>query len=119
MAYGKSNFLNEKETKLLYLLKTNLSEKYAVLAKVRLSEFLYSTQPEGTEKFYVEFQQVNLVTVPFAIFDTTERKLVAVVYFSDDGFDGKVLLESQGVLCVEVSALKDIMISEVLEPYMI
>ena len=43
MAYRKIEFLNEKETKLLYLLKTNLSEKYAVLTKVRLSEFLYST----------------------------------------------------------------------------
>ncbi|EPO3921854.1 DNA distortion polypeptide 3 [Salmonella enterica subsp. houtenae serovar [1],40:z4,z23:-] len=118
MAYRKIEFLNEKETKLLYLLKENLSEKYAVLTKVRLSEFLYSTQPEGAERFYDEFQKVNLVTVPFAIFDTAERKLMAVVYFSDNDFEGRVLLESQGVICVEIGAFRDIMTSEALEPYM-
>lgn len=118
MSYKKIKFLSDQETKLLMLLKENVKERYAVLAKIRLSEFLYSTQPEGSRAFYDEFQKVNLVTVPFAIFDTAERKLMAVVYFSDNGFEGRVLLESQGVICVEIGAFRDIMTSEALELYM-
>lgn len=118
MIYRKIDFLNETETKLLYLLKENLSEKYAVLTKVRLSEFLYSTQPEGSDAFYDEFQMVNLITIPFGIFDTTNRKLSVVVYFLENGFDGKSLLESHDVACIGIATFRDVLTSDALAIYM-
>ncbi|WP_454728146.1 DNA distortion polypeptide 3 [Citrobacter freundii] len=118
MSYKVIDFLSDKETKLLYLLKENLSEKYAILVKVRLSEFLYSTQPEGSECFYTEFQSVNLVTIPFGIYDTLERKLVGVVFLNENGLEGKLLLEQHGVICEGIASLKDALVSEKLEVFM-
>ncbi|WP_214295620.1 DNA distortion polypeptide 3, partial [Escherichia coli] len=118
MSYKVIDFLSDTETKLLYLLKENLSEKYAILVKVRLSEFLYSTQPEGSECFYTEFQSVNLVTIPFGIFDTLTRKLVGVIFLNENGLEGQLLLEQHGVICEGIGALKDALLSEKLEVFM-
>lgn len=118
MSYKTTDLLNERENKLLTILNKNVKEKYAVLVKIRLSEFLYSTQTEGSDAFYDEFQAVNLVTIPFAIFDMAENKLAAIVYFSDNDFEAKSLLEMHNVPCIEISAFRDVLVSESLARYM-
>lgn len=112
MSYKTTAFLTEREIKLLTILQENVKEKYAVLAKIRLSEFLYSTQPQGSESFYNEFNRVNLVTLPFVIFDTLENRLAAVVYLSENGLEEKELLESLRIPCIEISEFRDVLTSE-------
>lgn len=112
MSYKAIAFLSERENKLLNILKENVKERYAVLAKIRLSEFFYSTQPQGSAAFYAEFDRVNLVTLPFVIFDTLENRLAAVVYFSENGLEEKNLLESCGVPCIEIGTFRDVLTSE-------
>lgn len=118
MSYKTIKFLSDQETKLLMLLKENVKERYAVLAKIRLSEFLYSTQSEGSRAFYDEFQTVNQVVIPFALFDTLENKLAAVVYHTDNGLDAQNLLEQHGTICVGIISLKDALVSPLLDKFM-
>ncbi|WP_407292480.1 DUF2726 domain-containing protein [Morganella morganii] len=44
MSYLRQQFLTEEESKLLVILQENVKENYHVFCKVRLSEFLYSSQ---------------------------------------------------------------------------
>lgn len=118
MSYKTIKFLSEQETKLLVMLKENVKERYAVLAKIRLSEFLYSTQPEGSKAFYDEFQAVNQVVIPFALFDTLENRLAAVVYLADNGLEAQNLLEQHGTVCVSIISLKDALVSPLLDEFM-
>lgn len=112
MSYKTTAFLNEQEMKLLNILKDNVKEKYTVLVKIRLSEFLYSTQPQGSDAFFDEFNRVNLVTLPFVIFDTLENRLAAVVYLSENGLEEKDLLGSCGIPCIEIGTFRDVLTSE-------
>ncbi|EAR4352512.1 hypothetical protein LDV11_004342 [Salmonella enterica] len=119
MSYRLIDFLNSDDAMLFTILAKNLKEKYACVCKVRLSEFLYSTQQEGSKEFYDEFQTVNLITVPFAIFDVTTGKLSSTVFFNKNGFDGKKLLEVKGIPCIGISDYKDVLISEDLAIFMV
>ncbi len=51
MSYRLIDFLNSDDAILFTILAKNLKEKYACVCKVRLSEFLYSTQQEGSKEF--------------------------------------------------------------------
>ncbi|EJZ6203250.1 DNA distortion polypeptide 3 [Klebsiella pneumoniae] len=119
MSYRLIDFLNSDDAMLFTILAKNLKEKYACVCKVRLSEFLYSTQQEGSKEFYDEFQTVNLITVPFAIFDVTTGKLSATVFFNKNGFDGEKLLEIKGIPCIGISEFKDVLISDSLSCFMV
>lgn len=119
MSYRLIDFLNSDDAVMFNILARNLKEKYACVCKVRLSEFLYSTQQEGSKSFYDEFQTVNLITVPFAIFDVTTCKLSATVFFNKNGFDGKELLERKNIPCIGISEFKDVLISDSLSFFMV
>ncbi|HHR6174028.1 TPA: DNA distortion polypeptide 3 [Providencia alcalifaciens] len=106
MSYLRQQFLTEEESKLLVILQENVKENYHVFCKVRLSEFLYSSQKMGTPEFFNEFEIVNSITLPFAIYDTLENQLVAVISYIKP-IEKSDLLENQGVKVIHLTMLKD------------
>lgn len=116
MSYLRQQFLTEEESKLLVILQENVKENYHVFCKVRLSEFLYSSQKIGTPEFFSEFEFVNSITLPFAIYDTLENQLVAVVSFNNP-IEKLNLLESQGIKVIHLDALKTALTNIELEFY--
>ncbi|EFB70462.1 MAG: DUF2726 domain-containing protein [Paludibacteraceae bacterium] len=106
MSYLKQQFLTEEESKLLVILQENVKGNYHVFCKVRLSEFLYSSQKMGSSEFFNEFEIVNTITLPFAIYDTLENHLVAVVSFKKT-IEKANLLENQDIKVIHLTMLKD------------
>ncbi|EUD10801.1 DNA distortion polypeptide 3 [Providencia alcalifaciens] len=116
MSYLRQQFLTEEESKLLVILQENVKENYHVFCKVRLSEFLYSSQKMGTSEFFNEFEIVNSITLPFAIYDTLENQLVAVISYIKP-IEQSDLLENQGVKVIHFNALKTALTNSELEFY--
>ncbi|EHJ9490417.1 DNA distortion polypeptide 3, partial [Salmonella enterica] len=74
MEYQVREFINEKYTKAVNILKDNLKENYHVFYGVRLSEILFPASEYGTDAFFKEFELINSVILPLVIFDLTQRK---------------------------------------------
>ncbi|HHR5833352.1 TPA: DNA distortion polypeptide 3 [Providencia alcalifaciens] len=106
MSYLRQRFLTEEESKLLVILQENVKENYHVFCKVRLSEFLYSSQKMGSSEFFNEFEIVNSITLPFAIYDTFENQLVAVISYIKP-IEKSNLLENQDIKVIHLTMLKD------------
>ncbi|EJK1485192.1 TPA: DNA distortion polypeptide 3, partial [Salmonella enterica subsp. enterica serovar Heidelberg] len=71
MEYQVREFINEKYTKAVNILKDNLKENYHVFYGVRLSEILFPASEYGTDAFFKEFELINSVILPLVIFDLT------------------------------------------------
>ncbi|EAT0440634.1 TPA_asm: DNA distortion polypeptide 3, partial [Salmonella enterica] len=56
MEYQVREFINEKYTKAVNILKDNLKENYHVFYGVRLSEILFPASEYGTDAFFKEFE---------------------------------------------------------------
>ncbi|ELU4080031.1 DNA distortion polypeptide 3, partial [Salmonella enterica subsp. enterica serovar Enteritidis] len=69
MEYQVREFINEKYTKAVNILKDNLKENYHVFYGVRLSEILFPASEYGTDAFFKEFELINSVILPLVIFD--------------------------------------------------
>ncbi|EIQ3331407.1 DNA distortion polypeptide 3, partial [Salmonella enterica subsp. enterica serovar Enteritidis] len=72
MEYQVREFINEKYTKAVNILKDNLKENYHVFYGVRLSEILFPASEYGTDAFFKEFELINSVILPLVIFDLTQ-----------------------------------------------
>ncbi|HHR6462447.1 TPA: hypothetical protein ACS78F_003932, partial [Providencia alcalifaciens] len=59
-----------------------------------------------TPEFFNEFEIVNSITLPFAIYDTLENQLVAVISYIKP-IEKSDLLENQGVKVIHLTMLKD------------
>ncbi|EJA4793201.1 DNA distortion polypeptide 3, partial [Escherichia coli] len=81
MKYLVKEFINEKYTKAVNILKDNLKENYHVFYGVRLSEILFPASEYGTDAFFKEFELINSVILPFVIFDLTQRKPMMIISF--------------------------------------
>ncbi|EOI3591715.1 DNA distortion polypeptide 3 [Proteus mirabilis] len=106
MSYLRQQFLTEEESKLLVILQENVKENYHIFCKVRLSEFLYSAKKMGSSEFFNEFEIVNSITLPFAIYDTFENQLVAVISYIKP-IEKSNLLENQDIKVIHLTMLKD------------
>ena len=83
MEFRVKEFINDKYTKAVNILKDNLKENYHVFYGVRLSEILFPASEYGSEEFFKEFESINSITLPLVIFDTQERKTVMVISLED------------------------------------
>ncbi|WP_201294239.1 DNA distortion polypeptide 3, partial [Escherichia coli] len=81
MEYQVREFINEKYTKAVNILKDNLKEHYHVFYGVRLSEILFPASEYGTDAFFKEFELINSVILPLVIFDLTQRKPMMIISF--------------------------------------
>ncbi|EJP7754373.1 DNA distortion polypeptide 3, partial [Escherichia coli] len=81
MEYQVREFINEKYTKAVNILKDNLKENYHVFYGVRLIEILFPASEYGTDAFFKEFELINSVILPLVIFDLTQRKPMMIISF--------------------------------------
>ncbi|ELK1226387.1 DNA distortion polypeptide 3, partial [Escherichia coli] len=79
MEYQVREFINEKYTKAVNILKDNLKENYHVFYGVRLIEILFPASEYGTDAFFKEFELINSVILPLVIFDLTQRKPMMII----------------------------------------
>ncbi|MGQ7186777.1 DNA distortion polypeptide 3, partial [Escherichia sp. HC-CC] len=66
MEYQVREFINEKYTKAVNILKDTLKENYHVFYGVRLIEILFPASEYGTDAFFKEFELINSVILPLA-----------------------------------------------------
>ncbi|HEK2769623.1 hypothetical protein LUA10_20165 (plasmid) [Proteus mirabilis] len=71
-----------------------------------MSEFLYSSQKMGTSEFFNEFEIINSINLPFAIYDTLENQLVAAISYINP-IEKSNLLENQDIKVIHLTMLKD------------
>ncbi|MFQ3775670.1 DNA distortion polypeptide 3 [Salmonella enterica] len=100
MEYQVREFINEKYTKAVNILKDNLKENYHVFYGVRLSEILFPASEYGTDAFFKEFELINSVILPLVIFDLTQRKPMMIISF-DKILDAS-LLEGTNIVVLVV-----------------
>ncbi|HEF4967594.1 TPA: DNA distortion polypeptide 3 [Escherichia coli] len=105
MEYQVREFINEKYTKAVNILKDNLKENYHVFYCVRLSEILFPASEYGTDAFFKEFELINSVILPLVIFDLTQRKPMMIISF-DKILDAS-LLEGTNIVVLECTTLAD------------
>ncbi|EPB1379048.1 DNA distortion polypeptide 3, partial [Escherichia coli] len=79
MKYLVKEFINEKYTKAVNILKDNLKEHYHVFYCVRLSEILFPASEYGTEQFFSDFEKINSISLPVLVFDLKEGVPVIVI----------------------------------------
>ncbi|ELO4934199.1 DNA distortion polypeptide 3 [Escherichia coli] len=114
MRYLVKEFINEKYSKAVNILKDNLKEHYHVFYGVRLSEILFPTSEYGTNAFFEEFELINSVILPLVIFDFIDRKPIMVIGFGEvPGIDS--LIDS-GIEVVLLDGLSDLLLVEKLIP---
>lgn len=99
--------LTEKETAAVNILNGAVNQRYWILAKVRLSEFFYSSKEYGTPEFFGEFNKLNAVTLPVVIFDSLEKRPAAVMYFDSPARED--ILKSLGVSVVTICELREVL----------
>ncbi|MCP2912604.1 DNA distortion polypeptide 3, partial [Salmonella enterica subsp. enterica serovar Typhimurium] len=114
MKYLVKEFINEKYSKAVNILKDNLKEHYHVFYGVRLSEILFPTSEYGTDAFFKEFELINSVILPLVIFDFIDRKPIMVIGLEEvPGIDS--LIDS-GMEVVLLDGLSDLLLVEKLMP---
>lgn len=80
MIFKERRLLNAEEKEIFCNLQRLCPDHIAVMAKVKLSEFLLPAREYGTELFYHDFLELNKVTAPFLIFNLRSDKVLAVFY---------------------------------------
>ena len=110
MKYLVKEFINEKYTKAVNILKDNLKENYHVFYGVRLSEILFPASEYGTDAFFKEFELINSVILPLVIFDLTQRKPMMIISF--DKIPDASLLEGTNIVLLECTTLADLLTND-------
>ncbi|HCO7523315.1 TPA: DNA distortion polypeptide 3 [Escherichia coli] len=110
MEYQVREFINEKYTMAVNILKDNLKENYHVFYGVRLSEILFPASEYGTDAFFKEFELINSVILPLVIFDLTQRKPMMIISF-DKILDAS-LLEGTNIVVLECITLADLLTND-------
>ncbi|HCJ4075662.1 TPA: DNA distortion polypeptide 3 [Salmonella enterica] len=110
MEYQVREFINEKYTKAVNILKDNLKENYHVFYGVRLSEILFPASEYGTDAFFKEFELINSVILLLVIFDLTQRKPMMIISF-DKILDAS-LLEGTNIVVLECITLADLLTND-------
>ena len=110
MKYLVKEFINEKYTKAVNILKDNLKENYHVFYGVRLIEILFPASEYGTDAFFKEFELINSVILPLVIFDLTQRKPMMIISF--DKISDASLLAGTGIVVLECMALSDLLTND-------
>lgn len=93
---------------MINILKDVISEKYWILNKVRLSEFLYSVKEYGSVGFYDDFKHINQITLPCIICDTHENTIATVIFF-DSMPDAEGVLKENGIEYIVLSEIKEVL----------
>ncbi|HBD1053964.1 TPA: DNA distortion polypeptide 3 [Escherichia coli] len=83
MKYLVKEFINEKYSKAVNILKDNLKENYHVFYGVRLSEILFPVSEYGTEQFFSDFENINSISLPVLVFDLKAGVPVIVISLDD------------------------------------
>ncbi|HDV4996949.1 TPA: DNA distortion polypeptide 3 [Escherichia coli] len=114
MKYQVKEFINEKYSKAVNILKDNLKEHYHIFYGLRLSEILFPASEYGSEMFFQEFEAINSVILPLVIFDLIDRKPIMVIGFGEVcGVDSLV---DSGIEVVSLDGLSDLLLVEKLTP---
>lgn len=80
MIFKERRLLNAEEKEIFCNLQRLCPDHIAVMAKVKLSEFLLPAREYGTELFYHEFLELNKVTAPFLLLNLRSDKVLAVFH---------------------------------------
>ncbi|EHX5372731.1 DNA distortion polypeptide 3 [Salmonella enterica] len=110
MKYQVKEFINEKYSKAVNILKDNLKEHYHVFYGLRLSEILFPASEYGSDMFFNEFEVINSVILPLVIFDLIDRKPIMVIGF--DKIPDASLLEGTDIVVLECSTLADLLTND-------
>ncbi|APG53511.1 TPA: hypothetical protein L9968_005055 [Klebsiella aerogenes] len=104
--YKKIEFLNKNQIETVNIIRSEVQDRYWILNKIRLSEFLYSVKEYGTPEFYDDFKRINQITLPCVIFDTHENTLTAAIFFESEPAAEEVL-KGAGVTYIMINQTKD------------
>ncbi|HGL3930344.1 TPA: DNA distortion polypeptide 3 [Citrobacter koseri] len=112
MKYQLKEFINEKYSKAVNILKDNLKEHYHVFYGLRLSEILFPASEYGSDAFFNEFEAINSITLPLIIFEMNERKPVAIIGF--EKIVGTVFVEQFDIRVLIIDDLSELLTNETL-----
>ncbi|ECF6074898.1 DNA distortion polypeptide 3 [Salmonella enterica subsp. houtenae] len=107
MKYLVKEFINEKYSKAVNILKDILKEHYHVFYGLRLSEILFPASEYGSDVFYQEFEAINSIILPLVIFDLIDRKPIMVIGF--DKISDASLLEGTDIVVLECNSLAELL----------
>lgn len=110
MKYQVREFINEKYSKAVNILKDNLKEHYHVFYGLRLSEILFPASEYGSDVFYQELETINSIILPLVIFDLIDRKPIMVIGF--DNISDASLLDGTGIAVLESMTLADFLTND-------
>ncbi|HDN4658571.1 TPA: DNA distortion polypeptide 3 [Salmonella enterica subsp. enterica serovar Bovismorbificans] len=113
MKYQVKDFINEKYSKAVNILKDNLKEHYHIFYGLRLSEILFPASDYGTDAFFNEFESINSITLPLIVFEMNERKPVAIIGFEQ--IAGAVFVEQLDIKVLVIDDLSELLTNETLD----
>ncbi|EMO8104034.1 DNA distortion polypeptide 3 [Salmonella enterica] len=113
MKYQVKEFINEKYSKAVNILKDNLKEHYHVFYGLRLSEILFPASEYGSDAFFNEFEAINSITLPLIIFEMNERKPVAIIGFEQ--IAGAFFVEQLDIKVLVIDDLSELLTNETLD----
>ncbi|EKM5700361.1 TPA: DNA distortion polypeptide 3 [Escherichia coli] len=113
MKYQVKEFINDKYSKAVNILKDNLKEHYHVFYGLRLSEILFPASEYGSDAFFNEFEAINSITLPLIIFEMNERKPVAIIGFEQ--IAGAVFVEQLDIKVLVIDDLSELLTNETLD----
>ncbi|HCB4163178.1 TPA: DNA distortion polypeptide 3 [Escherichia coli] len=112
MKYQVKEFINDKYSKAVNILKDNLKENYHVFYGLRLSEILFPASEYGSDAFFNEFEAINSITLPLIIFEMNERTPVAIIGFEQ--IAGAVFVEQLDIKVLVIDDLSELLTNETL-----
>ncbi|ENP0811924.1 DNA distortion polypeptide 3 [Escherichia coli] len=113
MKYQVREFINEKYTKAVNILKDNLKENYHVFYGIRLSEILFPASEYGSEQFFSDFEKINSISLPVLVFDL--KTGVPVIVISLDDINYCDVLEQTDIDFMKCDSLAELLTSEKLD----
>ncbi|HBM3160033.1 TPA: DNA distortion polypeptide 3 [Klebsiella michiganensis] len=113
MKYQVKEFINDKYSKAVNILKDNLKEHYHVFYGLRLSEILFPASEYGSDAFFNEFEAINSITLPLIIFEMNERTPVAIIGFEQ--IAGAVFVEQLDIKVLVIDDLSELLTNETLD----
>ncbi|EHO3084708.1 DNA distortion polypeptide 3 [Salmonella enterica] len=113
MKYQVKEFINDKYSKAVNILKDNLKEHYHVFYGLRLSEILFPASEFGSDAFFNEFEAINSITLPLIIFEMNERTPVAIIGFEQ--IAGAVFVEQLDIKVLVIDDLSELLTNETLD----
>ncbi|HBQ0898639.1 TPA: DNA distortion polypeptide 3 [Klebsiella pneumoniae] len=112
MKYQVKEFINDKYSKAVNILKDNLKENYHVFYGLRLSEILFPASEYGSDAFFNEFEAINSITLPLIVFEINERTPVAIIGFEQ--IAGAVFVEQLDIKVLVIDDLSELLTNETL-----